>query len=72
MEKTSFELKENEEYIELMKVLKIKQIAQTGGHAKLLITDGFVQVNGEQEFRKRKKLRKGDLIVAEGVEIKIV
>lgn len=72
MEKNTFELKPNEEYIELMKLLKIKQIAQTGGHAKIIIDNGEVQVNGEQELRKRKKLRKGDLIVLEGFEIKIV
>lgn len=72
MEKDTFELKPNEEYIELMKLLKIKQIAQTGGHAKIIIDNGEVQVNGEQELRKRKKLRKGDLIVLEGIEIEIV
>jgi len=72
MEKGTFDLRENEEYIELMKVLKVMQIAQTGGHAKLLIENGEVFVNGEQEFRKRKKLRKGDLITLEGIEIEIV
>lgn len=72
MEKGTFDLRENEEYIELMKVLKVMQIAQTGGHAKLIIENGEVFVNGEQEFRKRKKLRKGDLITLEGIEIEIV
>lgn len=72
MEKEIFELRPDEDFIELMKVLKIKQIAQTGGHAKIMIESGDVFVNGEQEFRKRKKLRKGDLIQLEGFEIKIV
>ena len=54
MEKQNFELKNNEEFIELNKILKLKQIAQTGGHAKILIEDGLVQVNGEVEFRKRR------------------
>lgn len=72
MEKDTFELRKDEEYIELMKLLKIKQIAQTGGHAKMIIEEGTIFVNGEQEFRKRKKLRKGDLIVCEDLEIEIL
>lgn len=72
MEKEIFELRPDEDFIELIKILKIKQIAQTGGHAKIIIESGDVFVNGEQEFRKRKKLRKGDLIQLEGFEIKIV
>jgi ribosome-associated protein len=72
MEKDTFELRNNEEFVELNKILKLKQIAQTGGHAKLIIGDGLVQVNGEIEYRIRKKMRKGDLILVEGIEIEIV
>ncbi|WP_027421266.1 RNA-binding S4 domain-containing protein [Crocinitomix catalasitica] len=71
-EKEQFELKENSEFIELIKLLKIHEVAQTGGHGKIIIEDGLVHVNGEQEFRKRKKLRKGDLIEVEGRQIEIV
>mgnify|MGYP000111579937 CR=1 FL=1 len=72
MQNDSFTLKDGEEYIELMKLLKIKQIAQTGGHAKILIEDGEVSVNGEQEFRKRKKLRKGDVVEMEDVRVEVL
>ncbi|MEZ4937700.1 MAG: RNA-binding S4 domain-containing protein [Crocinitomicaceae bacterium] len=65
------EFKLQGEYIELIKLLKICDIAQTGGHGKILITEGEVKVNGEVETRKRKKLVIGDLIEVEGVEIKI-
>ncbi len=71
-EMEEFKLSPEEEYIELNKVLKIKQVAQTGGHAKVIIEEGIVSVNGEQEFRKRRKLRKGDLIEVEDVKIKIL
>lgn len=71
MQNESFTLKEGEEYIELMKLLKVKHIAQTGGHAKILIEDGEVSVNGEQEFRKRKKLRKGDVVELEDVRVEV-
>lgn len=67
-----FKLRETEEYIELIKLLKIMQLAQTGGHAKLIIEEGSVLVNDQQEFRKRKKLRKGDVVEYEEAKIKIV
>lgn len=72
MQKENFELRPDEEYIELMKLLKIKQIAQTGGHAKILIEEGEVSVNGTTEFRKRNKLRKGDLITVGNIAIEII
>jgi ribosome-associated protein len=70
MQEEKFELR-GEEYIELNKILKLKQIAQTGGHAKILIEDGEIKVNGEVEFRKRKKMRVGDYIEFENVKITI-
>ena len=57
------------EYIELVKLLKLLQIAQTGGHAKIIVEDGEVIRNGEQEFRKRAKLRSGDKIEVMGETI---
>ncbi len=72
MEKDTFKLRPTDEFIELIKLLKIKQIAQSGGHAKMIVEDGLVNVNGEQEFRKRKKLRPGDSIELEGITISII
>jgi ribosome-associated protein len=48
------------ENIELIKLLKLLGIAETGGHAKILIDDGDVLLNGKTEFRKRAKLKPGD------------
>ena len=36
---------------------------ETGGQANQVIEDGLVQVNGQVEFRKRNKLRPGDVVV---------
>ena len=69
--KDIFNLRADEEFIELVKLLKIKQIAQTGGHAKMMVEEGLVTVNGEKEHRKRKKLRVGDVVESEGVIIEI-
>ena len=52
--------------------MKLKQIAQTGGHAKMLVEEGIVKVNGQQEFRKRNKLRIGDVVEIEDFKIVIV
>ena len=48
------------EYIELMALLKAVGIAQTGGHAKMIVDEGNVIRNGEVELRRRAKCRTGD------------
>lgn len=59
------------DYIELVKLLKITGIAETGGHAKILVDEGEVLVNGKPELRKKAKLRTGDVIEAMGEKIKL-
>ncbi len=51
-----------EEYIRLDALLKVTGSVQTGGHAKLVIQDGKVRVNGEVCTQRGKKLRKGDVV----------
>ena len=71
MEEIQFEL--TEEYIELIKLLKVLTLAQTGGNAKMIVDNGEVMRNGEREFRKRAKLVKGDVIViADQISVEIV
>jgi ribosome-associated protein len=50
------------EYIELYKLLKATNLVATGGHGKLVIENGEVKLNGETEFRKRAKVRSGDIV----------
>lgn len=47
------------EYIELIALLKVTGIAETGGAAGILVTQGEVTVDGVIELRKRAKLRPG-------------
>lgn len=54
------------EYIELIQLLKVAKIAQSGGHAKLMVEEGAVIFNEKIEDRKRAKIRKGDFILVEG------
>lgn len=57
------------EYIELIRLLKALKLVQTGGHAKIVVENGEVKLNGETEFRKRAKLRAGDKVEYDGQEI---
>jgi ribosome-associated protein len=71
MQTETVQLKANAEFIELMKLLKFAQVAQTGGHAKILIEEGLISVNNEVEYRKRRKLRANDVVTFEDITIKI-
>ena len=72
MKTDTFNLRPSDEFIELSKLIKIKDLAQSGGHAKIIINSGLVKVNGEQELRKRRKLKKGDVIEFEDSSIEII
>ena len=66
------EINIDSEYIKLDQVLKLADLASTGGHAKFLILEGLVKVNGEVETRRGRKLRAKDIIEVEGNTIKVV
>ena len=63
------EFKIEGDYIELIGLLKVLGIAQTGGHAKMIVEHGMVVRNGEKEYRKRAKLIPGDIIELDDVKI---
>ena len=65
-----FEL--TEDYIELIKLLKVLQIAENGAMAKTLVENGEVVLNGEPDSRKRAKIRKGAVIKVLGQTIKVI
>lgn len=67
----TFELKEDQEFIQLNNLLQVKQIAQTGGHAKILIKNEEVLFNGVVETQVRKKVRKGDIVEIDGLQITV-
>lgn len=67
----TYELK-GEEYIELIKLLKIMRFSESGGQAKMMVDDGIVFLNGQLESRKRAKLRTGDFVEVKDFKIKIV
>lgn len=65
-----YELKD--EYIELFKLLKVLDLVDSGAQAKHLVAEGYVNRNGEQEFRKRAKIISGDIIEIADARVEIV
>ncbi len=64
-----FELED--EYIELYKLLKVLDLVDSGGEAKLIIAEGYVRRNGEVETRKRAKIESGETIEVGDVIIEV-
>jgi ribosome-associated protein len=50
------------EFIKLDSLLKWEGVAESGGHAKHLIREGLVRVNGERTTQRGKKIRPGDVV----------
>lgn len=55
------------EFVTLGQLLKITNAISSGGMAKWFLEDHTVHVNGEEEQRRGKKLRDGDIIEIPGV-----
>lgn len=49
-----------EDFIRLDSAMKLAGIVSTGGHAKMVIQNGEVKVNGEVCLLRGKKLKSGD------------
>lgn len=60
------------EYIELNKLLKVADVAPTGGVAGLMIADGEIQVDGVTEYRKRCKIRSGQVVSFQDITINVL
>lgn len=60
------------EFIRLDSFLKLCDAVQSGGHAKIVIQDGEIKVNGEVCTQRGKKLRTGDKVEFENKIYEIV
>jgi len=57
--------------IELCKLLKIANLVGGGGEAKMVISEGYVGVNQQVEFQKRKKIYHNDIVEFNGETIQL-
>lgn len=66
------EIKIRDEFIKLGQALKLAGVVEDGVEAKYAIQDGLVQVNGEVDQRRGRKVYEGDVIKFEDQEIKVI
>ena len=65
-------IREEDEFIKLGHALKKASLVGSGVDAKMVIQDGQVQVNGQTELQRGKKLHDGDVVTYDGETIQIV
>ena len=61
-----------DDFIKLGQAMKLAGMIGSGVDAKMLIQDGQVEVNGEVEYQRGKKLHDGDVVSYDGETIQIV
>ncbi len=64
-------IKLRDEFIKLGQALKAAGLVESGVEAKEVINDGLVEVNGEVETRRGRKLVDGDVVFFDGEKLKI-
>ena len=61
-----------DEFIKLGQALKLAGVVEDGVEAKYAIQDGMVEVNGETDLRRGRKVYEGDVISFQDKEIKVI
>ena len=60
-----------DDFIKLGQAMKLAGMVGSGVDAKMLIQDGQLEVNGEVEYQRGKKLHEGDVITFNGESVQI-
>ncbi|HTD99850.1 MAG TPA: RNA-binding S4 domain-containing protein [Mucilaginibacter sp.] len=60
------------DHIPMIQLLKATNLVQTGGEAQIVVTEGEVKYNGEVDYRKRLKVKKGDTVEFRGQKIQVI
>lgn len=66
------EVKIDSEFIRLDSLLKLCNAVMTGGHAKIVIQESEVKVNGEISTARGKKIRQGDNVEFDGIIYEVI
>ena len=72
IQKINFELRDGDNFIPLISLLKAVGIAESGSMAQDVVTAGLVKRNGDTELRKRAKIISGDTIEFEDCIINVI
>lgn len=66
------EFKLEGDHIPMIQLLKATNLVQTGGEAQIVVTEGLVKYNGQVDYRKRLKVRKGDTVEFDNNKIMVI
>ena len=66
------EIKIYTEYVTLGQFLKLADIIQTGGEAKVFLMEHEVIINNEVDNRRGRKLRDNDVVIVNNVKYRVV
>ena len=69
LNRINFTLRDGEDFIPLISLLKACDVVYSGSEAQEVVTAGMVLRNGEVEYRKRAKITAGEIIVFQNYEI---
>ena len=69
MDTIDFDL--DREFVELNQLLKLAGLCDSGGMGKAIVASGAVTVDGEVELRKTCKIRAGQVVRLDDVEIHV-
>ena len=70
MQTLDFQL--DRDFVELNQLLKLVGLCDSGGAGKALVATGAVRVDGAVELRKTCKIRAGQVVSLDDVEIRVV
>ena len=59
-------------YIPLIQLLKVLNWVEHGGEAQAAVSSGSVKCNGEVDYRKRLKVRPGDVVEFNGKQVHVI
>ncbi|WP_184547425.1 RNA-binding S4 domain-containing protein [Mucilaginibacter sp. FT3.2] len=66
------EFKLNGDFIPMIQLLKAAGLVATGGEAQIVVSEGEVSYNGQVDYRKRLKVKRGDLVEFRGNKIMVI
>lgn len=69
MQTLDFDL--DRDHVELNQLLKLVGLADSGGQGKAIVASGEVTVDGVVELRKTAKIRAGQVVTIDDVEIRV-
>jgi ribosome-associated protein len=66
------EFKVTGDYIPMIQLLKAAGLVPTGGEAQIVVEQGEVTYNGQVDYRKRLKVKPGDVVEFRGKQIRAI